>query len=494
MSQVQSASVIRSGTALEILFSGGAKKVFRRVDLAIVLGTPTAASRRFAAAVAADDGSTVRLTYADGTGETLGAACFVDAAARVARERRAELVVDNAGMVLTADSDDGDLLGLVRRGAVVCGGGRVLWVGASADIGRCGYDLGAAERIDAGGRLVTPGLIDCHAHPLFAGNRADEFGRRAAGQSYLEIAAAGGGIMATVEPTRQLGSSEHVALTMARMDRALAAGTTTCEAKSGYDLRADGELGLLEIAWAVDALHRVDLVPTLLGAHALPPEYAGNRAAYVSLVADTMIPEAARRGLSRTADVYCDQGAFTLDETRVILEAAKRAGMSLRVHAGQFADLGAAELIAELGGLSADHLEVVSERGIAAMAAHGVVAVMLPGACTQLRMTPPPVAALRRAGVAMAVATDLNPGTSMSESLPVQMWLAATHYGMTVPEVWLGVTRIAARAMGRHDIGILTPGAAADMVIWDSEIPADVPYHYGVDLVHKVIKAGRVAG
>jgi imidazolonepropionase len=348
--------------------------------------------------------------------------------------------------------------------------------------------------VDAQARLVTPGLIDCHAHPLFGGNRAGEFSSRAEGQSYLDIAAAGGGIQATIEPTRAASFDQHVAQAAARMRRALAHGTTTSEAKSGYDLTLAGELRLCEVAWAVDALQPVDLVPTLLGAHALPPEYAhaGDREGYVRLVAEAMIPQAAERGLARSADVYCDQGAFTLDETRRILTAARAAGLHARAHVGQFADLGGAELIAELDGLSADHLENVSEAGISALAARGVVAVMLPGACVQLRLAPPPVAALRRAGVPMAVATDMNPGTSMSESLPVAMWLATTHYGMTVTEAWLGVTRLAARALGRHDIGVLGPGALADIVIWDAGSPAEIPYHYGVNLVERVIKAGRV--
>jgi imidazolonepropionase len=217
------------------------------------------------------------------------------------------------------------------------------------------------------------------------------------------------------------------------MRRALAAGTTTCEAKSGYDLTAAGELRLLEIAWAVDAFQPVDLWPTLLGAHVVPPEFDRDRGAYVRLVAESMIPAVAGRGLAHAVDVYCDQGAFTADESRLILTAARAHGLGLRGHVGQFSDLGGAGLIAELGGLSADHLEVVSDDGIAAMAAHGVIAVMLPGACVQLRMQPPPVARLRAAGVPMAVGSDLNPGTSMCETLPVQMWLATTHYCLYRP-------------------------------------------------------------
>jgi imidazolonepropionase len=264
------------------------------------------------------------------------------------------------------------------------------------------------------------------------------------------------------------------------------------EAKSGYALTVEGELRMLEAALAADALHPVDLEPTLLGAHALPPG-RGDRATYIDEVAGRMIPDAAAAGLARSVDVYCDEGAFTLAEARLVLEAGRRSGLHVRAHAGQFADLGAAELVAELGGLSADHLERVSPGGIRAMAAHGVVAVMLPGACVQLRLDPPPVAALREAGVAMAVASDLNPGSSACESLLVPMWLAATHYRMTVDEVWLGVTRHAARALGRPDVGVLAPGAVADLVMWNAERPAEIPYSYGAGtaLVRSVLKAGR---
>jgi imidazolonepropionase len=477
--------VVRAGTALRVGRDDGTQRIVRRIDLARVLGMPRPDAPRFTAATL--DGDRVRLRYANGHVELLAAA-YLDAPAD---SDRADLVIEDAGLLLTAQGTPAEPLGLVPHGAIIASGGRVRWVGPSSDLGRAGYDLSGAERVRAGGRLVTPGLVDCHAHPLFAGNRADEFSRRAEGQDYQSIARAGGGIRATVEPTRAASFETHVFLACARMARVLAAGTTTSEAKSGYDLTVEGELRLLAIALAVDALQPVDLWPTLLGAHALPPEHTSDRAGYVRAVAEKMVPRAARDGLATAVDVYCDEGAFTLEETRVILDAARHAGLDVRAHVGQFADLGAAELVAELGGRSADHLEQVSPAGIEAMAARGVVGVMLPGSCVQLRMTPPPVQALRRAGVPLAVATDINPGTSMCESLPVQMWLAATHYGMTVAEAWLGVTRIAAQAMGRIDIGVLAPGARADLVIWDAESPAEIPYHYGANLVHRVIKDGR---
>ncbi len=403
----------------------------------------------------------------------------------------AELVVRHARLA-TCAGDGG--LGMVDDGALVCGGGRLLWVGEDAALGAAGVDASAAEEIDAGGRLVTPGLVDCHAHPIFAGNRAAEFAVRAAageaGASYQAIAAAGGGIRATVAATRAASFEALVELTVTRAARARAWGTTTLEAKSGYDLTEAGELRMLEVAREVEARGVVRVSPTLLGAHSLPAEYGEDRAGYVAACV-RMAEAAGARGLATAIDVYCDDGAFTLAETRAVLAAGKRAGLAVRAHVGQFADLGAAELVAELGGRSCDHLEQVSEAGMAAMAAADVVAVMLPGACVQLRMAPPPVAKLRAAGVKLAVATDVNPGTSFSEALPLQMWLATTHYGMTVEEAWLGVTRVAAQVLGRDDVGRLAPGAWADFVLWDAEVPAEVPYHYGANLVERVFVGGR---
>jgi imidazolonepropionase len=483
---IERADVIRHGAALRLHLAGGRTAVVRQKDLTDVLGEFRTGGQRFAAADIDNGG--VTLVYGDGTNETLSAELLLppDDAGRV------DLVVDNAGVLMTSEGDGDDRLGIVRHGAVCIGGGRVRWVGAVDDLPESSLDVSRAHRVDARGRLVTPGLVDPHTHPMFAGDRADEFGRRAAGQTYRQIAEAGGGIAATLGPTRAASLEDHVGLTRERMARALAHGTTTCEAKSGYDLTVDGELRLLEAALVVDALSPMDLVPTLLGAHLIPPERIADRAGYVDDVAAVMIPAAAERGLAASVDVYCDEGAFTCDETRTILEAARAAGLGVRAHVGQFADLGGAELLAELGALSADHVENISQGGIEALAAQGVVAVMLPGACVQLRMAPPPVEALRTAGVALALGTDLNPGTSLTESLPLQMWLATTHYGMTVDEAWLGVTRNAARALGRHDIGRLVTGARGDVVVWDAETPAEVAYHYGVNLVHTVIKAGRI--
>jgi len=397
--------------------------------------------------------------------------------------------------LLTCDGPPGAPLGLLDRAAVVCTAGRITWLGPETALPASGADLPGGERLDAGGRLVSPGLVDCHTHLVFAGDRASEFALRARGASYQEIAASGGGIAATLGPTRAAASEELVALTAARAGRAVAAGTTTLEAKTGYDLTVAGELRLLEVIAAAGARTPARLVPTLL-AHVVPPEHRGSaaaRAGYVDALCGELIPVAADRRLATSVDVYCDEGAFTLDETSRILSAARTHGLARRAHVGQFADLGGAELLADLGALSADHLERISDAGIAALARAGVVAVMLPTACVQLRLAPPPVERLRAAGVPFAVATDLNPGTSLCETLAIPMWLAATHYGLTVEETWLGVTRNAARALGRTDVGALRPGALADLVVWETDDAADIPYRIGANLVHTVFVNGRRA-
>jgi imidazolonepropionase len=393
-----------------------------------------------------------------------------------------DLVIHNA-RVMTCDPAQAGL-GLLDHGAIAIENGRVAWVGRDAD------RPGAKQTLDALGRLVTPGLVDCHTHAIFAGDRANEFAMRAAGKSYLEIAAAGGGIAATLLPTRTASDELLTALLTHRLDLALAGGTTTIEVKSGYDLTTQGELRLLRCIAAMKRSQRI--VPTLL-AHLVPPERADSRDAFVAELCDQLIPLAAKSQLASSVDVYCDQGAFTLDESRAILDAARRAGLRVRGHVGQFTDLGAAELIAELGGLSVDHVEQISDVGIAAIARAGTVAVMLPGACVQLRLPIPPVEKLRAANVPMAIATDLNPGSSFCESLPIQMWLATTHYAMTVEEAWLGVTRHAATALGLAGAGTLVTGAPADLVVWRCDEPAQVPYHYGANLVEAVYLAGAPA-
>jgi imidazolonepropionase len=464
-------------------------RVIRRIDLAPLLGVCGPDSPRFEAVKHQND--RILFEFEDRGRESVPEVLLEKASERARRERKADFIIENAGVLMTAESTPDNPLGIIRNGSVVSGGGRILWAGPQAELKDADVDVKHAVRLNASGRLVTPGLIDCHAHPVFAGNRAREFAMRAAGKTYQDIAAAGGGIVATATATRNASTDELIRLTFDRMTRAYHCGTTTIEAKSGYALTADGELRLLEVAQAVDALHRMDLDPTLLGAHAVPDDRKNDRKGYIKDVIENMIPEAKRQGLCNAVDVYCDQGAFSREETLAILRAAKAQDLEVRAHVGQFSDLGGPELLAELGALSADHLEHISEAGARALAAHGVVAVLLPGACTQLKQEAPPVARLRQAGVAMAVATDMNPGTSFGISLPVQMWLACTRFGMTVEEAWLGVTKHAARAMGRHDVGALTVGAITDLLLWDAETPEEIPYRYDDRLVATVIKSGR---
>jgi imidazolonepropionase len=416
------------------------------------------------------------------------------------------LVIRNAH-VMTCDPGR-QALGLIPRGAIAVRDGTIVWVGEDDAWPAAALALGAPIRagepvqrktldftaqdwnvIDARGRLVSPGLVDCHTHAIFAGDRANEFAMRAAGKTYLEIAAAGGGISATLAPTRAASDDELLALLSPRLDAVLAAGTTTIEIKGGYDLTVAGELRLLRCVATAAKASAPRIVPTLL-AHVVPAERQADRPRYVRELCEELVPAVARERLATSVDVYCDEGAFTLDEARAILGAAREAGLAVRGHVGQFRDLGAAELLAELGALSGDHLEQVSDAGVAALAAAGVVAVMLPGACVQLRLPPPPVERFRRAGVAMAVATDLNPGSSFSESLPLQLWLATTHLAMTIEEAWLGVTRHAAKALGLTGLGTLVVGAPGDFVIWRCADPAQVPYHYGANLVEDTYVAG----
>ena len=392
--------------------------------------------------------------------------------------------------VVTCAGPPADPLGAIVDGALLTDGDRVAWVGTDADAPAAAAALGLTvdDQLDLGGRLLTPGLIDCHTHAVFAGDRAGEFALRAAGASYQAIAAAGGGIVATTGPTRAASIAQLTALTLARLERARGFGTTTIEVKTGYDLTVAGELRLLDVIARAAAAAPIAVVPTLL-CHLVPAERADDRDAYVRELATALVPRACGRATS--VDVYCDQGAFTLSETRTILGAARAAGLAVRAHVGQFADLGGAELVAELGGRSIDHVEQIGPAGIAAAAAAGTVAVMLPGACVQLRLPVPPVAALRAAGVPLAIATDLNPGSSLTENLPLQMWLATTHYAMTVAEAWLGVTRHAARALGLTDRGVLAPGARADLCAWDAGHPAEIPYHYGAQRPSLVAIAGQ---
>lgn len=371
---------------------------------------------------------------------------------------------------------------VIRDAAVRFSGGRVDWVGPAAAAPN------AATVVDAGGCVGLPGLVDPHTHTCFAGTRAPDFERRLAGETYTAILEAGGGIHATVRATRAASEADLTALTRERLAGMLAGGVTTVEIKSGYGLSAEHEAKMLRAARA--AAGPVEVVTTFLGAHARPSDVPD----YVADVVERQLPACAP--LADACDVYCDRGAFTLDETDRILRAARAHGLRLRVHAEQVAFTGAARLAADLGALSADHVERIDDEGVAAMARAGTVAVLLPGAMLYLKDPPPPVAKLRAAGVPMAVGTDFNPGSSPVRDLLSCATLACLTMGLTVAEALAGITKNAARALGRPHLGWLGPGSAADLALFrpppgePAELRVLVQY-LGGHRAHAVWKGGE---
>jgi imidazolonepropionase len=378
-------------------------------------------------------------------------------------------------------------LGLVEHGAVAASGGRIAFAGPMADL-PTGWD--AAQRVALDGRWITPGLIDCHTHLVYAGDRAHEFELRLAGASYQDIARQGGGIVATVKATRAASERDLVAAALPRLDRLLAEGVTTVEIKSGYGLELATEARMLRAARALAGERDVSVVTTFLGAHALPPE-AGDKERYIDEVV-AMIPAVAREGLADAVDAFCEGIAFSPEHTARVFAAAKAAGLPVRLHADQLSNLHGARLAARHGALSADHLEYADEEGVAAMAQAGTVAVLLPGAFYVLREKQrPPVEALRRQGVPIAIATDCNPGTSPVTSLLITMNMGATLFELTIEEAVAGVTREAARALGRlAEIGTLEAGKWCDLAIWDVERPAELVYRIGFNPLHARIWRG----
>ena len=375
-------------------------------------------------------------------------------------------------------------------GAVAVAGDRIGWVGPAGAL----PEGDAARVVDVGGRLVTPGLVDCHTHLVFAGQRADEHARRLAGARYEEIAAEGGGIMATVRATRAADEAALLASAIGRLRTLLAGGVTTVEVKSGYGLDLETELRLLRVARAAGEAVGVRVVTTFLGAHTVPADWEGAADGYVRFVCDVVLPAVVEEGLADAVDAFCEPMAFGPAATARVLEAARSHGLPVKLHADQLSDAGGAALAASFGALSADHLEHVSAAGIEALARAGTVAVLLPGAAYMLdEARRPPVDALRRAGVPMAVATDANPGTSPLLSLPLAMHLACRLFGLTAWEALAGATVVAARALGRDgEVGVLAPGAAADIVVWDAADPTELVYWLGADLRHAVVLAGRL--
>lgn len=379
-------------------------------------------------------------------------------------------------------------LGIVDDGIVACSNGRILYAGPAGDAPA--FD--AKERIDCEGRWITPGLIDCHTHLVYAGNRAREFELRLEGARYEDIARAGGGILSTVTATRAASEDELVAQSLPRLDTLIAEGVTTVEIKSGYGLSLDHETKIMRAARRLAKERDVEIVTTFLGAHALPPEASGDKDAYIATVC-AMIPALAQGGLADAVDAFCENIAFTPEQTACVFETAAAHGLRVKLHADQISNGHGAALAARFGALSADHLEHTDEDGVAAMAKAGTVGVLLPGAFYFLRETKaPPVEAMRRLGVPIALATDCNPGTSPLTSLLLTMNMGATLFALTIAECLAGVTREAARALGRlGEIGTLEAGKSCDLAIWDIEQPADLVYRMGFNPLHTRVRNGR---
>ena len=383
--------------------------------------------------------------------------------------------------------------GQLEDAAIAIEGERIAWLGSALE-GRRRAELQGLRAREAKGLWITPGLIDCHTHLVYGGNRVAEFEQRLCGASYEEIARAGGGIQSTVRATRTASTAELRAAAQKRLRRLMAEGVTTVEIKSGYGLELGVERRLLEVARDLGEQLPVSVRKTFLGLHALPPEFAANRQQFVQQVCGPWLKALAADGLVDAVDAFCENIAFTTAETAQLLAAAKDLGLGAHVHAGQLSDMGAADLAAHWGALSADHLEYLSAEGAKSMAKAGTVAVLLPAAYFTLRQTtPPPVALLRQAGVPMAVATDLNPGTSPCSSILTAMNMACTLFGLTPEEALAGTTRNAARALGlQDDLGSIALGKRADLAFWRVERPAELSYELGANPCAAVMYRGRL--
>jgi len=384
----------------------------------------------------------------------------------------------------------GEGLDMVDKGAVAARDGRIVFAGAETDLPA---GLAGAETIDCEGRLITPGLIDCHTHLVHAGNRANEFEMRLAGATYEDVARAGGGIVSSVRALRTADEDALVAQSLPRLDALMAEGVTTIEIKSGYGLDTADELKSLRAARRLGERRLVTVKTSFLGAHALPPEMNGDKDAYVASVVGEMLPAVAEAGLADAVDGFCEGIAFSPEQIARVFDAARSFGLPVKLHADQLSDLGGAALAARYGALSADHLEYTSEAGAEAMAKAGTVAVLLPGAFYFIRENrKPPVDLFRRHGVRMAVATDCNPGTSPMTSLLLAMNMAATFFQMTVEECLAGVTREAAGALGiEAEAGTLEYGKWADLAIWNVERPAELVYRIGFNPLHQRVWRGQ---
>lgn len=388
-------------------------------------------------------------------------------------------------------SDAGNSYGEIKAAALAIVDGKIAWLGKQADLPA--FDEKTTKVIDGQGQWLTPGLIDCHTHLIYGGNRANEFEMRLQGKSYQEIAEAGGGIVSTVKATREASKDELLASALPRLTALHQQGVTTLEIKSGYGLDTETEIKMLEVAGTLAEKLPVTIKRTFLGAHALPVEYKDNPEGYVDLVCDEMMPLVAQRKLADTVDVFCENIGFNVSQTERVFASAKQHGLAIKVHAEQLSDLGGTELAAKYKAKSSDHVEFLSEQGIAAMKQADMTAVLLPGAFYFLRETQlPPITQLREQGVAMAIATDANPGSSPICSIQLMLNMACTLFRLTPAEALAGVTCHAAKALDLSDKkGMLAVGYDADIAQWNISQPAELCYQFGVNPLTSLIKAGE---
>ena len=382
--------------------------------------------------------------------------------------------------------------GVVKDGAIATGGDKIVWLGKKTDL-PADQESRAEKVYDGQGGWITPGLVDCHTHLIYGGSRAREFELRLQGATYEEIARQGGGIRSTVAETRQADEESLFAQSVPRLQALIQEGVTTAEIKSGYGLDFETELRMLRVARRLSEKYPVTIVPTYLGAHALPPEFEGRGDDYIDFVCHTVIPEVARQKLAVAVDAFCENIGYTPAQTERVFKTAKKFGLAVKLHAEQLSDSQGAEMAARYGALSADHLEYVSEEGVKAMAASGTVAVLLPGAFYFLRETRrPPIDLLRRYSVPIALSTDCNPGSSPTTSLLLMLNMACTLFNMTPEEALAGVTRNGAGALGLQErIGTLEPGKDADFVLWDISEPAELAYRIGFNPLKQVVRQGK---
>ncbi|MBA4708341.1 imidazolonepropionase [Aquitalea aquatica] len=390
----------------------------------------------------------------------------------------------------TMDTQHAAPYGALHGHALVVEAGRIAAILPQQQLNPASFD---GEVVDVAGRWITPGFIDCHTHLVYGGNRAAEWEKRLQGVPYQQIAAEGGGIVSTVRATRELDEAQLAAASLPRLQALMAEGVTTVEMKSGYGLNLADELKQLRVARQLAASQPVEVSPTLLSAHALPPEFAGNADGYIEHVIRDILPAVAVEQLAEAVDVFCEGVGFSPAQTRRVFEAAQQYGLRVKGHVEQLSNLHGAALVAEFGGLSADHIEYLDEAGVDAMRVAGTVAVLLPGAFYFLRETQkPPVELLRAAGVLMAVSTDLNPGTSPFASIRLAMNQACVLFGLTPEEAMAGTTRHAAQALGRgHSHGRLAVGCMADLLLWDIDHPAEIVYGLGVNLLAERVFHGQ---